>query len=87
MLAAGIDARLWWLVGTVVLGSAIGLYYYLRVIIAMFLTERGIHRTTAPLDWAQRAGGIVILLITVLMFWLGVYPQPLIELIRAAGLH
>lgn len=87
VLAAGIDARLWWLVGTVVLGSAIGLYYYLRVIIAMFLTERGIHRTTAPLDWAQRAGGIVILLITVLMFWLGVYPQPLIELIRAAGLH
>ena len=31
VLAVGVQAHLWWLVGAVVVGSAIGLYYYLRV--------------------------------------------------------
>lgn len=87
VVVAGVDAKLWWLIGAVVLGSAVGLYYYLRVIIALFLRERGGHFSNAPLDWAQRMGGIVILLLTVLMFWLGVYPQPILALVQKAGLH
>lgn len=85
-VAAGVDARLWSLVAAVILGSAVGLFYYLRVIIAMFLPERGGHFTNAPSDWAMRSSGMLILALTVLMFWFGIYPQPIIAVVRAAGL-
>lgn len=37
VLAVGVRAHLWWLVGAVVVGSAIGLYYYLRVAVSLYL--------------------------------------------------
>ncbi|EIS78003.1 NADH-quinone oxidoreductase subunit NuoN, partial [Yersinia pestis] len=37
VVAMGVSANLWWLTGAVVLGSAIGLYYYLRVTVSLFL--------------------------------------------------
>ncbi|STM51536.1 NADH-quinone oxidoreductase subunit N [Escherichia coli] len=37
VLAVGVQAHLWWLVGAVVVGSAIGLYYYLRVAVSLYL--------------------------------------------------
>ena len=53
----------WWLLGTLILGSAIGLFYYLRVMVTLFLVEPGLRRRDAPLHWAQRAGGIMLLAI------------------------
>ncbi|EIS55190.1 NADH-quinone oxidoreductase subunit N, partial [Yersinia pestis PY-61] len=38
VVAMGVSANLWWLTGAVVLGSAIGLYYYLRVTVSLFLS-------------------------------------------------
>jgi len=86
VIAAGIDARLWWLIGAVVLGSAIGLYYYLRVVVTMFMADPERLKFDAPLDWAQQVGGVMVLLLTLLMFGLGIYPEPVIGLIRLAGL-
>ncbi len=86
VIAAGIDAKLWWLLGAVVLGSAIGLYYYLRVIVTMFMLDPEKRSFDAPLDWAQQVGGVMVLGLTLLMFVLGIYPGPIIELIRSAGL-
>jgi NADH-quinone oxidoreductase subunit N len=86
VLAVGVDAKLWWLLGAVVLGSAIGLYYYLRVMITSFLSAPGMRRYDAQLNWGQGAGGIMVLALTALMFVLGVYPQPFLELIQAAGI-
>jgi NADH-quinone oxidoreductase subunit N len=86
VLAVGVDAKLWWLLGAVVLGSAIGLYYYLRVMITSFLSAPGMRRYDAQLNWGQGAGGIMVLALTALMFMLGVYPQPFLDLIQAAGL-
>lgn len=40
VLAVGVRAHLWWLVGAVVVGSAIGLYYYLRVAVSLYLHAR-----------------------------------------------
>lgn len=84
VLAVGVDAQLWWLLGVVVLGSAIGLFYYLRVMITSFLSAPGMNRYDAQLNWGQGAGGIMVLGLTVLMFVLGMYPQPLLQLIQAA---
>jgi NADH-quinone oxidoreductase subunit N len=86
ILAVAVDARLWWLVGAVVLGSAIGLYYYLRVIIALYLQDPQQRQFSAPLNWGWQAGGLMVLGLTVLMFVLGLYPEPVIALIRMAGL-
>src|SRR5205085_5183869 len=86
VLAACVDAHLWWLVGAVVLGSAIGLFYYLRVVVTLFLQDPSRMQFAAPRDWAAHVGGVMVLVVTVLMFVLGLYPQPVIALIRFAGL-
>lgn len=84
VVAAGVGAQLWWLLGAVVVGSALGLYYYLRVMITMFLPKPGMHRYDAPLLWGQRAGGIMVVGLAVFMFVLGMYPQPFMQLIKSA---
>jgi len=86
IIAAGVDAQLWLLLGAVVIGSAIGLYYYLRVMVTSFLSAPGMARYDAELNWGQQAGGIMVLALTGLMFFLGIYPQPILQLIRAATL-
>ncbi|AEB58376.1 NADH dehydrogenase subunit N [Ectopseudomonas mendocina] len=86
VIAAGVEAQLWWLLGAMVLGSAIGVFYYLRVMVTLFMREPNLHRHDAPFDWGQRAGGIMLLVVALLAFFLGVYPQPLLELVQHAGL-
>ena len=87
MIATGVESRQWWLVGALVIGSAIGVFYYLRVMVTLYLMEKSIRRTDAPMKWEQRAGGVMLLAIAVVAFVLGVYPQPLLELVQHAGLQ
>jgi NADH-quinone oxidoreductase subunit N len=86
VIAAGVEAQQWWLLGSVILGSAIGVFYYLRVMVTLYLVEPNLHRHDAELHWAQRAGGIMLLLVALLTLLLGVYPQPLLELAQQTGL-
>jgi len=84
IVAAGVGAKLWWLLGAVIIGSALGLYYYLRVMITMFLAKPGMTRFDAQLRWGQRAGGIMVIGLALLMLALGLYPQPFLEMIHQA---
>lgn len=84
VIAAGVQAHEWLLLGSMVIGSAIGVFYYLRVMVTMFMVEPNLQRRDADLHWAQRAGGIMLLLVALLTFLLGVYPQPLLELVQLA---
>jgi NADH-quinone oxidoreductase subunit N len=84
VIAAGVEAHEWLLLGAMVIGSAIGVFYYLRVMVTMFMVEPNLQRRDADLHWAQRAGGIMLLLVALLTFLLGVYPQPLLELVQLA---
>jgi NADH-quinone oxidoreductase subunit N len=86
IIATGVESHLWWLTGALVLGSAIGVFYYLRVMVTLFLQDSKIQRHDAPFNWAQRAGGVMLLGISLLAFFLGVYPQPLLALVQHAGL-
>jgi NADH-quinone oxidoreductase subunit N len=84
VLAAGVGSALWWLVLVLVVGSAIGLYYYLRVVVVMYqqpqpLEERSVIAAPLPL-----AAGLVLALLMLLLVWLGVYPTPLLDVIQAA---
>ncbi|MDU3054504.1 MAG: NADH-quinone oxidoreductase subunit N [Escherichia coli] len=84
VLAVGVQAHLWWLVGAVVVGSAIGLYYYLRVAVSLYLHAPEQPGRDAPSNWQYSAGGIVVLISALLVLVLGVWPQPLISIVRLA---
>lgn len=86
VIAAGVGAREWWLLGAVVLGSAIGLFYYLRLTIIMFMDRDRQQRFDVPLNWAQQMGGYMLVAVTIASFILGLYPQPFIEIIQLAPL-
>ncbi|MEI2263721.1 NADH-quinone oxidoreductase subunit NuoN [Erwinia sp. CGal63] len=84
VIAVGVGAHLWWLTGAVVVGSAIGLYYYLRVTVSLYLNPPELLQRDTPANWAFTAGGVVVLISAVLVLLLGVYPQPLISLVQMA---
>ena len=86
VIAVGVDAKLWWLLGAMVLGSAIGLFYYLRVLIIMFQPIPGRERVSEPLNWVQNASGLMLMTAMALVILMGVYPTPFLDLIRAATL-
>ncbi|MDP3859176.1 MAG: NADH-quinone oxidoreductase subunit NuoN [Stagnimonas sp.] len=86
VIAIGVDARQWLLMGAVIVGSAIGLYYYLRVMIMMFQPIPVRERVSEPLNWVQNAGGAMLMLAMALMLVIGVYPEPFLDLIRASVL-
>lgn len=84
--AAGIHARLWLLLAMLVLGSAIGLFYYLRAMIELFLRPRWVQPFVAVQHWGARAGGLAMVGTALAILWLGLYPGPAIDMIKAAGL-
>ena len=86
IIALGVEAGRWWLVGGIVVGSAIGLYYYLRVMVTLYLVEPGMQSRDAPHDWGIRAGGVMVLGLAFLVVLLGIYPAPMIEWVRAMGM-
>jgi NADH-quinone oxidoreductase subunit N len=86
IVAVGVESHLWWLLGAMIIGSAIGVFYYLRVMVTLFLVSPGLHRHDAPENWGQRTGGIMLMAMAALTLLLGVYPQPLLELLQHTAL-
>ena len=74
-VAAGVDGAAWALVWALIVGSAIGVYYYLRIVFAM--TKRKDEAAPA-LPW-EAVATVVVLGAAILV--LGVYPTPLIDLV------
>ncbi|CPR18422.1 NADH-quinone oxidoreductase subunit NuoN [Brenneria goodwinii] len=85
VLAVSVNADLWWLAGAVVLGSAIGLYYYLRMMASLYSdAPQTLNRDDVPGNWAMTAGGAVVVISAIAVLILGFYPQPLISLVQLA---
>ena len=83
VIIAAVYAELWWLTGAVVVGSAIGLYYYLRFMASLYSrdTEHK-DRYTGPEKATFGTVAAVLCAIAVIVF--GVWPQPLITLASMA---
>ncbi len=79
VIALGVAEAQWWLVGGIVAGSAIGLFYYLRVMVTLYMPEPGMRRRDAANDWGSRVGGLTLLVVAVLILVIGVYPAPVID--------
>jgi len=77
--SAAVDHTHWALVVILVLNSAIGIYYYFRVIAKMFASPE--LRETTSISIPSRSALAVL---GVLLIVLGVYPTPMLHLIRNA---
>jgi len=64
----------------------IGLFYYLRIVIAVFSALPGEAEGMQPrvLSLSAASAGTVIVL-AVLLVWFGVYPAPILNLIQVAA--
>ncbi|QCE33038.1 NADH-quinone oxidoreductase subunit NuoN [Acetobacteraceae bacterium] len=82
VLATAVEAHQWILTGTVVAGSAIGLYYYLRVTVSLYLKAPSQREYQVSSTWPLSPAGLVILISTIMVLLFGIWPQPLITLIQ-----
>lgn len=83
IVAAGAGTHIWALILILVITSAIGLFYYLRVAATLFRRPAPDGQTT-PLPKIAPATSLVLALLTVIVIWLGVFPAPLLRLIQFA---
>jgi NADH-quinone oxidoreductase subunit N len=88
VIAAGVHASLWLLVIVLVLNSVIGLFYYLRIIVVMTATT-SIRATFLPrhaTDSHEWAAVFSLMVLTLVLIGIGIYPDTLIRLIQTLTL-
>jgi NADH-quinone oxidoreductase subunit N len=83
VLTTGVQQQLWFPVIILVITSVIGLYYYLRIISLMFAVSTPDdvkERTLHPFFYIATYSALVAL--AVILCWLGVYPGPVLEMVK-----
>ena len=81
IVAAGASSAMWALIIILVITSAIGLFYYLRIVVVMYGQPS---ETPAGPSTLAPAESLVLALLTALLLWFGVFPAPLLSIIRNA---
>ena len=81
ILAAGASAAAWTLMLVLVLTSVAGLFYYLRIVVALYAAPPEQAVATPAVAWS---GACLLGVLAIVVIWAGVYPSPLLNLIRAA---
>ena len=86
LVAAGVRGALWTLVALLAVNSVVGLYYYLRVLVAMAAEpapEAG--TVSGAVASISLAASVVLALLVLALVWLGVWPGPVLSLIHVAA--
>jgi NADH-quinone oxidoreductase subunit N len=81
IILSGLNSAQWILVIVLILSSVIGLYYYLRVI-AVMVDSPEQKAETAALPSFSPAKALVLSSVSLFILFFGIYPAPLISLIR-----
>lgn len=87
IVRAGIGSSLWLLVVALVINSAMGLFYYLRIVVAMFRQPAGnvgVEDSFASVKISM-TDTMSLAVLTILLLWLGVYPSTFIDMIQMIG--
>jgi NADH-quinone oxidoreductase subunit N len=80
LLWAGVNAYLWLLVIILVVNSAIGLFYYLRIIVALYSApDEQSYSSAAPLSFIS---SFALTVLTLMLIWIGVYPAGFLSLVQ-----
>ena len=82
-IAAGVSATIWPAVIALIVGSIIGLFYYLGVIVA--ICTPALEGATAYAGAVPMVGCATLAALTLMLFGLGVYPTPLVHLIQVTA--
>ncbi len=81
---AGTSTSIWVLIFVLVATSVIGLFYYLRVVVALFATERVPTDAEHPLPAVPALSGVSLAALAFVLIWLGVYPHVILHAIQSA---
>jgi len=82
VLGAGAGSGQWALTLILVLGSVISIYYYLRVIIAMYMRPADDAVREAPPAQVSFAVGATLTALIAVLLWLGIWPGPILEIVH-----
>jgi NADH-quinone oxidoreductase subunit N len=84
IVAAGVNTQHWLLVVMLALNSAIGLYYYIKLVAVMFQKELEIKARTevALTPSVFIVSGVTLGGLVSLLLWIGIYPDTLIVIIK-----
>ncbi len=82
VLAAGAAAAAWSLIIILVVTSIGGLFYYLRIVVALYSTPA---EPAASVQTVPRGGAFLLAVLAILLIWFGIYPTPLLNLIRTTS--
>jgi NADH-quinone oxidoreductase subunit N len=84
VLDAGAAVAAWPLIIILVVTSVAGLFYYLRVVVALYSAP--LELTTAQVLSVDQRGAwsdvLMLAVLAILLIWFGVYPTPLLHVIR-----
>ena len=78
-ILAAVQGTNWFLAAMIILGSAIGLFYYLRVMLTLFKRPKQFIEFDVSSQWAMRTGGIMVIAVTAMIIFFGILPNSMIE--------
>lgn len=81
IFVAGVQGQLWLLLSAVIIGSALGLYYYLRLLLTMVQRDQPAAVTGEGVQIAV-SGQLLLVFLTAALLLFGVFPQILINWIN-----
>jgi NADH-quinone oxidoreductase subunit N len=84
IVLAGVEGTLWALLGVLVVGSGIGIYYYLRIIYRMLLPDDG-KQQFKEAGWGSIGSYAVLSLLLMSLLLLGIYPAFLMDIIEVVS--
>ena len=80
VIFSSVQGMRFWAALFVILGSAIGLSYYLRVLTQLYQRPKAHLEFDAHHEWGIKAGGIMLLVVTALIIFFGILPNGLMNL-------
>ncbi|MBD3335567.1 MAG: NADH-quinone oxidoreductase subunit NuoN [Candidatus Eisenbacteria bacterium] len=88
VVTAGVGSALWALVMLMIGNSAVGIYYYLRVIVTLYLEDQedGAAAQRSARSRVAWDAAAALFLLAILLVGLGIYPRPILWLIAQSPL-
>ncbi|TXD97459.1 NADH-quinone oxidoreductase subunit N [Psychrobacter frigidicola] len=77
-ILSAVQGAHWFLAAMIILGSAIGLFYYLRVMLTLFKRPKEFIEFDVGGQWGIRTGGLMVIAVTAVIIFFGVLPNSLI---------
>ncbi|WWO97991.1 MAG: NADH-quinone oxidoreductase subunit NuoN [Candidatus Dasytiphilus stammeri] len=76
-----VSARNWWLIFAIVIGSAMSIYYYLRLTVNLYLFP---HKRILNINTLCESTRIIVVILAILVVLWGIFPQSLIRITQLA---